>query len=269
MDSPEAQIEALLQKSSTAPVKVFTLGRFGLLRDHLPVPDKAWGRDKTLQLFQFLVAARRRHALRKEQITDRLWEDDSDSADATFKVALHGVNKVLEPDRKNLAPPRFIIRQGLTYRLDTTAVWIDADIMESFIIIGNQHLTSHPETARRAYREAIALHQGVFLPDRIYEDWSCEERERLQVLALGAITTLAELELPDSPLESIRLAREALLIDTVWEDAWRIQIQAYIRKGNRPQALKTWQQCVKALHETLGIAPLPETKRVIQQLLDQ
>ena len=69
------------------------------------------------------------------------------------------------------------------------------EALEQFISLGNLSLTDHPAIAEKAYREAIALHQGVYLPNRLYEDWSSEERERIQVLTLGAIITLSELVL--------------------------------------------------------------------------
>ena len=65
-------------------------------------------------------------------------------------------------------------------------------------------------------------------------------------------------------MESVRLAQEALLIDTTWEDAYCLQMQAYTNKGNRPMAIKTYRQCEKVLKKEFGISPLPETKKLLQ-----
>jgi DNA-binding SARP family transcriptional activator len=260
----ESQLEAIRTKRASASISVQTLGGFDVSRDGVGVSPKAWGRDKTVQLFQYFVTARHRKAQHKEQIMDRLWEDDAD--DQSFKVALHGINKVLEPTRKSHSDARYIARQGLTYQLNRAEIWVDADAMEDYIALGNQCFAAHPALAHAAYREAIALHKGVYLPDRIYEDWSCDERERLQVLALGAIITLSELLLDENPMESIRLSQQALLIDAAWEDAYRIQMEAWLRKGNRPMAIKTYQQCEKVLMEEMGIGPLPETKQLYKKI---
>jgi len=133
-------------------------------------------------------------------------------------------------------------------------------------MIGNQCLGENPKLAILAYREAIELHHGVYLPNRLYEDWSSEERERIQVLVLGAIITLGELLLEENPMESIRLSQQALLIDTAWEDAYRIQMEAYLQKGNRPLAIKTYQQCKKVLEKEFGIEPLPETQQLLKKI---
>ena len=267
MNSTENLIENIKAKRAKAVVQVQTLGNFQLSRDGNSVSSKDWGRDKTVQLFQFFVTARHRKALHKEQIMDRLWNEDGDSGDSYFKVALHGINKVLQPDKKSHAEAHFIQRQGVTYQLNLDEIWIDADALEAYIALGNQVFIDQPELAKIAYTEAINLYQGIYLPDRLYEDWSCDERERLQVLALGAIITLSELLLPDNPMESIRLAQQALLIDPAWEDAYRLQMEAYFRKGNRPMAIKTYQQCEKVLEAEFGIEPLPETKQLLKKII--
>jgi len=232
------------------------------------IPPKSWGRDKTVQLFQFMITSRHRRALHKEQIISRLWEDaDGEGGDRDFKVALHGVNKALEPDRPSRSEPKYVIRQGLTYQLNFEAIWIDADVMERFIAIGNATAHTDVSTAKRAFEEAIKLHHGVYLPNRLFEDWTSEERERLQLLILGAYISLAELVLPQNPQACIQLCQEALILDHAWEDAYRLQMQAYIANGNRPQVIKTYKKCEAVLEEEFGIEPLPQTKRVLLEIL--
>ncbi len=265
MNESGRQIATIKAQRDVAEIQVQTLGNFQVWREGELVSPKEWGRDKTLQLFQFLVTSRHRRGLHKEQIIDRLWGDvDGKAGDQQFKVALHGINKVLEPNRKSRTEARFIIRQGLTYQLDLAEMWIDVDAIEKYIAIGNQQLHSLPWLARQAYFEAISLQDGIYLPNRLYEDWSSEERERLQVLSLGAYITLGELLIKENPMESIRLAQQALLIDSTWEDAYRLEMQAYLQKGNRPMAIKSYQQCQKVLNEEFGIEPLPETKKLLQ-----
>ncbi len=274
MESIESQIQALIEQREKAAVRVQTLGSFQVWRPdesgraQVPIAPKEWGRDISTQLFQFLVTARHRRGLHKEQIIDRIWGESvgDKTGQQHFKVALHGLNKALEPQRKSRTEAKFILRQGVTYQLQLDAIWIDADALEHFIALGNQALPNHPELARQAYREAIELHHGVYLPNRLYEDWSSEERERLQVLTLGATISLGELLLRENPMESIRLAQQALLIDKAWEDAYRIQMEAYFLKGNRPMAIKTYQQCQKVLDEEFGIDPLPETRRLLERI---
>ncbi|MEM1214585.1 MAG: bacterial transcriptional activator domain-containing protein [Bacteroidota bacterium] len=266
MSDLHQQIEAMLARRTTCAVEVQTLGGFRVRRDGKRLTDKSFGRDKAIQLFQFLVTNRDRHALHREQIMDRIWEDNNEQ---TFKVSLHGIGKALEPDKERRAPSKFIQRQGISYQLRTDDLWIDADDLEQLIALGNQAILQDKPLAIRAYQAAAQLYEGPYLPDRLYEDWTSAERERLRVLALGVMVTLAELYLDNNPLESIRLTQRALQIDNTWEEAYRIQMQAYLAKGNRPQALKTYQQCANILEEEFGVRPLPETRQVHDTILSR
>lgn len=121
---------------------------------------------------------------------DNLWEDWNDR---DFKVALHGINKVLEPNRPSRTEPEYILRQGVSYQIDIEKVWIDVEALEQYIIIGNNLISKDITTAKEAYQNAIQLYKGTFLPNRIYKDWTSEEREKTQLLVLGAYITLAEI----------------------------------------------------------------------------
>jgi two-component SAPR family response regulator len=258
-------LNKILQKYNNASLQVFTLGRFEVWINGIKLNSKAFGRDKSVQLFQFFLMGRNKKAIHREQIMDKLWEGDLD--EKAFKVALHGVNKALEPNRKSHTETKYFHRVGQTYQLETNDVAVDAFIFEEIVALGNKYFVESPAFAIEAYRKAIAVHLGTFLPNRIYEDWSSDERERLQLMYLSTVMALAELLVKDNPIECIQLCQEALLVDIAWEEAYRIQMQAYLNKGNRPMAIKSYQICEKVLYDELGIKPLPETIRLYTSLM--
>ncbi len=258
-------IDDIMQRRNDASVVILTLGNFEVYVHKHKISAKAWKRDKSIQLLQFMLMARNRKAMHKEQIMDRLWEDDID--DKGFKVALHGINKALEPERKSHAEATFIERLGHTYRLITDDIWIDAIAFESLVSIGIKHMQSDGALAIDAFQAAMSIHHGPFLPDRIFEDWSADERERLQLMFLNASMSLAELLLTVNPVESIQICQEALLVDVAWEDAYRIQMAAFFSKGNRPMAMKTYQVCEKVLWEEMALKPLPETQKLYNEIM--
>ncbi len=259
----ESHIAALLEKQQGAKLKVYTLGKFNLELEGQMIQDN-WGRDKAIQLFQFLLLSRNRAALHKEQIIDRLWEDAG--TDQDFKVALHGINKTLEPNKKSRGNSQYLIRQGSSYKLNTDLIWIDSMAFEEFIQIGNSMTLENPSLAIVAFQFALGLYEGSFLPNRIYNDWTSMEREKLQLMAVNAMMSLGTLFLDTQPSETLRLAQDALAIDPTWEQAYRLQMQAYLNLGNRPQAIKTFKQCCKVLEIEYGIDPLPETKKVLETI---
>jgi DNA-binding SARP family transcriptional activator len=255
-----------LASKEQALLHIQTLGGFRVWREGEEIAPSAWGREKALHLVQFLVTMRWQF-LHKEQIIDRLWPElDAATGDRDFKVALNAVNQALEPNRRPRAEPRFIHRHGLAYGLDMAEAWVDADAFEANIAAANQALPHDQAEAAQHYQAAVELYAGDYLPARRYQDWTSAERERLQLLALGAMTALAGLLVDESPLESIRLAQRVLKIDPVWEDAYRVQMRAYIAQGNRPLALRTYQQCVEVLDQEFGVEPLPETQALYRQI---
>lgn len=268
MTTDRLQVTDPVPDPANVPLRIFTLGGFRIWRDGVEIPQSAWGREKALHLMQYFITARRHIYLHKEQIIDQLWPQlGAEDGDRDFKVALHALNKTLEPDRKPRAEPRFILRQELTYGLNLAKAWVDADAFEAAVAAGNHALATDPDEAVTSYRQALALYQGHYLPERRFEDWTSAERERLQLLALGMKTSLADLLIDTSPQESIRLAQQVLAVDPVWEDAYRIQIRAYLAQGNRPLALRTYQQCVKMLADELDLTPLPETRKLYEQMM--
>lgn len=255
-------------KNSKPGIRVNTLGKFEMVINGHSLSDKDWGRDKTLQLIQFFITNRHQFGLHKEVIIDRIWNvDDMDQGGRDFKVALHGIRKVMEPNRKSRTEASYISRQGSTYKLETENIWIDVDALDFYVKLGNQAIANNKELAIEIFNEVINLYHGIYLPNRMYEDWSAAERERLQIQALNAYMVLAELVKDDNPRECIRLAQSALMIDNTWEEAYRIQMQAYLQIGSRPQAIKAFKSCVEVLDREFGIEPLPETRGVMGDIL--
>ena len=271
-----SSVDRLLAKtpnaiSANVALHVQTLGGFRVWHQGAEVPTTAWGREKAIHLFQFFITMRRQY-VHKEQIMDRLWPDlDIEKGDRDFKVALNSINRALEPEREPRSEPLFVRRYGLAYGLDFENVWLDTEAMELLISAGNQATlgpTPNADFAIACYEAAVQLYHGDYLPERRYEDWTSAERERLQLLALNTMTTLAELLLQKMPLESIRLTQRVLSIDPVWEDAYRIQMRAFATQRNRPMALRTYQRCREVLAEEFGVDPLPETSELYDQILN-
>lgn len=263
MNQQNTTSQSYSEHKANCPIHIYTLGSFQVIREGVNLSSKDWGRDKSIQLMQFFISNRSRSGLHKDQIMDRLW---GEITDRDFKVAMHGINKALEPNRPSRSEPSYVLRNGVSYQLNMDKIWIDIHEAEKLIIAANNQVNRDTETAIQLYRAATQLYRGSYLPNRLYSDWSAEERERMQIIFLGAYTDLASLIIEDNPMEAIRLSQSALQIDPLWEDAYRIQIQAYINRGNRPMALKTYDICAETLKREYGISPLPETQALIDSI---
>lgn len=241
-----------------AVLTVRTLGGFELRSKDQIWPLQGWKRDKSLQLFQYLLTTKGgfRH---REVIVEALWPELSGTAaERDFKVALNGLQQALKP----MSAVSFVLRNGISYALDGKLVAVDITTFEEKIGLGNRVLPNNKKAAIALFREALVHYGGVFLPERSYEDWSTAIRERLHMFALSTMTKLGEMVLEENPTESLHLALRVLGFEKGWEDAYRLAMRAYLATGNRPMALKTYEKCADVLEELYDVEPLPQTTKL-------
>jgi LuxR family maltose regulon positive regulatory protein len=249
-------------------IRVTTLGQFVVWLGDIPLSPQDWSRQTAQLLFKYFICRRNsKEPIHKTSIIEDLWpEIDSDKGDRNFKVALNALSSTLEPHRQARQAYVYIKQEALYYSLAEDDITIDADIFENHIKLANRLLQQQSNEAINHYRIAIDLYQGHFMPTNFNEDWCYLERERLQVLYLGAATTLAELEIEQHPMECIRLCDHILALDPVWEVAYRLQMRAYLATGNRPLAIKRYHACLHTLEHEMGIEPMPQTQQLFTTL---
>ncbi len=271
-----AQAERLLGELGLSDVafhpgyrlRVQTLGPFRVWRGPEPVDPQGWRRENARLLFLVLLTYRRQ-MLDRDQILDLLWPDaDPETALRDFKVALSTLFKVLEPGREAGAPSSYVVRDGTLYGLRPEAdLVVDADRFAALVAEGDQLFDAGATAVPAAYRWAMALYAGDYLQEYPYAEWCREERERLRVLYLRAGERLAEVLLDRGEWEeTVEVTQALLACDDCWEHAYRLQMVAYARMGNRAQALRAYQRCAERLRTELDVEPAPATLRLYAAL---
>lgn len=247
-------------------LRVHTLDTFRVWRGLTEIGAREWTRKKARQLFQFLIT-RRGRLVEREEIFEMLYSDVStDAATRDFKVALNALNHALEPARE-AGEPTFIAREESTYGLRAGAdVWIDADEFSQLIAHAEK---SNGDAALDLYRRALALyHDDYLIADARYDDWAVAERERLLALYLRAADRLAGEMLARGAFdEAIAWCEKILARDRCWEHAYRLMMQAYAQRGDRVQARRVFEQCVRVLKEELEVEPSVATVEVYKQVV--
>lgn len=248
-------------------LKVQTLGQFRVFLGDREVEDRDWQRGKAKELFQ-LFLTKRSQFLMKEDIFQILWPDHLEkNADRDFKVALNALNNVLEPLRKARSAPFFIIREGTGYGLNPQAALdLDSRLFEESAEAGLEEVNI--EKSIENLERALFLYNGDFLPERRYEDWCINERERLLVYFLRSAEKLAQLNVRRENYDSaIHWCQKILHKDRTWEEAYRLLMFCYYRKNNRPQAIKWYKKCCEVLEQELGVAPLEPTRHMYDMII--
>ncbi|WP_423409637.1 BTAD domain-containing putative transcriptional regulator [Heyndrickxia sp. MSNUG] len=248
-------------------LKVQALGQFRVWLGDREVEDRDWQRGKAKELFQ-LFLTKRSQFLMKEDIFQILWPEHLEkNADRDFKVALNALNNVLEPARKARSAPFFIIREGTGYGINPQAVLdLDSQLFEEWAEAGLEEINL--EKSIEDLERALFLYNGDFLPERRYEDWCINERERLLVYFLRSAEKLAQLNVRMENYDSaIHWCQKILHKDRTWEEAYRLLMFCYYRKNNRPQAIKWYKKCCEVLEQELGVTPLEPTRHMYDMII--
>jgi LuxR family transcriptional regulator, maltose regulon positive regulatory protein len=249
-------------------LRVQTLGQFRLWLGDREVEERDWQRGKAKELFQ-LFLTKRNQSLMKEDIFQILWPaHEGKNADRDFKVALNALNNVLEPARKARSAPFFIIREGTGYGINPhAAIELDSRLFEEWAEAGLEE--KNTEKSMQELERALNLYNGDYLPERRYEDWCINERERLLVFFLRSAEKLAQLNVRRENYDSaIHWCQKILLRDRTWEEAYRLLMFCYYRKNNRPQAIRWYKKCSVVLEEELGVTPLEPTRHMYEMIIE-
>lgn len=152
------------------PVKIFTLGRFNLLVDGLPVKSSRKPSYKQMEMLKVLVTLGGTETS-EEKIRDLLWPDsEGDMARDLFKVTLHRLRKLL--GNTNV----ITVRDG-RIALDRHYVWVDAWAFEH--LLGAAKGLGYRSEGDVYMGKAKVLYEGRFLESDAEASWQFPMRDRL------------------------------------------------------------------------------------------
>ena len=123
-------------------VKIYTLGRFSLVRDDAPVAFSRKAQQKPLALLKALIALGG-SGIKEERLTELLWPDaEGDMAHQSFETTLHRLRRLLG------RPEALIVRDGRV-TLDNRYCWVDVWAFERLLGQADE-LRKKGETGSRA-----------------------------------------------------------------------------------------------------------------------
>lgn len=108
--------------------------------------------------------------------------------------------------------------------------------------------------------------EGDLLPDWT-DEWLTVDRERLRQLRLHVLETLAGRLAAEGLFGmAMETALAALRADPLRESAHRAVIRIHLAEGNLAEAVTAYRQCRALLARDIGVAPSPETTRLVSAL---
>lgn len=260
--------EKLLQEPRQGLLQIYVLGKFGLVANERGIVIEKWKRRQAVTLLKFLVTHLDR-PVHRERILDYLWPDvDEERGWGRLKVTMYYLRTQL---RASGAGEDVVRTVGSAYLLRRDAVWVDAENFEKLVIEGRalQDKGRYDE-ALRCYDEAQFLHRGDYLEQDVYADWCAEERVRLGEIYMEMMTRKAECHAERNEyVEAAEVCRKGLVQDPCRESFHSSLMRYLVKLGRSDSAIAQFRQCQTVLAREFGVEPMPETRRLHQQILAQ
>jgi len=238
------------------------------LRESAPVEFSSKGPGRPMELLKVLVALGGQN-VRSDQLADALWPRvDADYAHKSFTTTLHRLRRIFEDE------------EALTLRdtrlsLDPRLVWVDTWALDQLLAELDGALRDPRPRAvgpvlGALAEEALALYRGPFLPDESEQPSFIACREQIRGKLLRCLTRVARWwEDNGMPEAAIDCYLRCIDADGLCEAFYRNLMLCYQRRGERAEALSTYERLRTVLSARLKIMPSPDTQAVYAALLSQ
>jgi DNA-binding SARP family transcriptional activator len=247
---------------STLRIRLF--GGVHLSRDERPLP--AFPTQRARALFVYL-ALNRGKILPREVVMGVLWADEEEmSARRSLRTAIWRVRSAVDRAAPNATPA--IVFNGHEIGFNTDGGhWLDVEEFERLVRDADRAgKVGQLAEKTRLLRSAIELYRGDAL-EGMYDDWCLYERERLRLLNISAMESLFRAEQEQAKWASaIEIGQRLLRAEPLREHVHRELMMCHLRHGNRPAALRQYEECSRVLNVELGIEPMDATRQLLQQI---
>jgi LuxR family maltose regulon positive regulatory protein len=245
------------------PIKIFTLGKFVVIKHGQPIKFSGKAQKKPLAMLRVLIAAGSRNVT-EEKIADILWPDaDGDLAHRSFATTLHRLRKLIGThDALSLSNNRLSLNPGYC--------WVDAQAFEFFLEQAEKESTKAQtnDKGMTLLKKALELYQGPFL-DTEPDAWNIETRERLKSKYLRAAERFgSHLESTGQAEKAIDLYHRAVDIEPLAENIYCRLMLALKNCGQPSEAIAVYDRCRTILENTLDVTPSKEAESIYKSLVN-
>ncbi len=223
---------------------------------------------KAIALLAYVAVLRR--PVSRETLTALLWPDSSD------QDARGALRRTLSVLKSGLGASGMVVTRS-SVELDASGVQVDLDRFRSLVNSARSH--EHPAReacprCRAQLEESVAIARGPFMEgfslrdSDTFDEWQGAEREVYQRELAGVLERLVGEQLAASAWGSaITSGQRWLSLDPLHEPAHRAMMEAYARSGETAAAVRQYRDAVAILDRELGVAPLPETSELNEDIL--
>jgi DNA-binding SARP family transcriptional activator len=249
-----------LSSIAIAPVLVCLLGSFRVVKAGSPITLRAGGKAE-----QFIgaIALRPRDGVGREELLGLVWpSSDPSLASQSLNTLVYSVNRSLG-DALNGRPP--VVRRDGRYHLNADAgVAVDVRAFDTAVETGDRLAREGDRHgAIQSYDGAAALYEGDLVIGSDVRQLL--ERERLRARYLWILARLADHHFAAGEYGgALTNALDLLAHDPCREDAHRMAMRCYVRRGERAQAMRQYAVCREVLALEFEVTPEPGTEALFE-----
>ena len=247
------------------PIKIYTLGRFEILKDGQLLQSKGKVQRKPLALLKAIIAFGAK-GVREESVIDALWPDaEGDAAALALTSAIHRLRRLLRHEEA-------ILRKDNELSLDERYCWVDVAAVERLLERAESAVRNASDEfvwseALKLIQKAVELYKGPFLGGDADTPWTISLNDRLRRRLLRQLVRVGHhWEEREDLDQAIGAYEEGLRIDPCAEDVCRRLMATYHAVGRPSEILAAYRQCRDALAAKLGTIPSGETDSLLSQL---
>jgi LuxR family transcriptional regulator, maltose regulon positive regulatory protein len=243
------------------PVKVYTLGRFGVVLHEKPLRFSRKTPRRLIGLLKALVSFGA-HEVPEQRLIDALWPDEEgDAARHALTVALHRL-------RRLLGDTHALRVENGRVSLNRERVWIDALEVDRVFAGAEAALARGDQGAfDQAVKTLGLLYRGQFLPADTDAPWSVSLRERLKAGFVQFVTDYGEqFESSARWDEAADWYRRGLAADDLSESFYQGLMRCYLETSRCAEGLSVFRRMRQILSVTLGIQPSPRSEALHRSL---
>lgn len=242
------------------PIKIYTLGRFEVLRDDVKLEFGRKAPKRVLALLKVIVCCGGTD-VPEQVLLDALWPDeDGDAASNALSTAVRRL-------RLLLGDPEVIQQQAGRLSIRRDRCWVDVWAFERLCAQASVPAGAK-EGGSAAIEPALEMYKGQFLPEEdITAGWAVALRERLRTKFLRFLEERAKrLEDAGDYQGALTYYSRGLESDNLLEGFYQGMMRCYGRLDRRAEAINVYRRLKQVLGVTLGIAPSLATERLYESL---
>jgi LuxR family transcriptional regulator, maltose regulon positive regulatory protein len=247
------------------PVKVYTLGKFLIMKEEEPLQFSKKAQKKPLEMLKALITLGGSQ-VSEARIADLLWPDaDGDLAIQSCVTTLHRL-------RKMLGHHDVVLRQNNQLTMNRSYFWVDAWAFEH-LMDQAEALWEKAETEEQFGKagefiwSALDLYRGEFLPEDAWNPDAVSLRESLLNRYFEGLYKLTDRMMRSSQWEEARrLFERGLTIDDSAEACYQGLMVCLQKIGRKAEAVAVYERCKRTLEVKFQVKPSPDTEALARKI---